>query len=496
MSLRCSSRFAPRAESDLSDAAASPTTDARRRSFGILAGVTVAESLLSRFRSVFAGEVIAPGDEPYDEARRVWSALFDRRPALVVRPTSVDDVAAAIRFGRDADLLIAVRGGGHGITGHATCEDGLVIDLSRMRGVTVDPVARTARANGGAHLSELDHAAQEHALVCPVGTVGHTGIGGLTLGGGVGRLQRRFGLTLDNLTAVELVTADGRLVRASDEEAPELFWAMRGAGANFGVVTALEFRLHPFGADLVRGLRIYRPADAVAAWHTFREVLASAPRELGINYVVGRAIPAEDYDASIAGGPIAIIAFSYAGTEADAHAALSGLDDGPGAVEEVFGAKRYLEIQGFYDETMGWGQRYYAYGSFANDLRDETIEGLVDLAADGPGDAGFAASGQGGAITDLPDDATAFAGRSATLRTIAENVWEDPRDDEAAMAWCLRAIAIAAPDSLPVRYVNEVFEDATDPAAIYGPDKVQRLAAVKRAWDPDNVFRWNHNIRP
>ena len=206
-----------------------------------------------------------------------------------------------------------VRGGGDGIMGHATCDDGLVIDLSLMRGVTVDPVSRVARASGGALLAELDQAAQAHGLVCPVGTVGHTGVAGLALGGGVGRLQRRYGLTLDNLEAVELVTADGRLVRASEQVEPDLFWAIRGAGPNFGVVTALEFRLHPFGPELVRGIRIYRPSDALGAWHAFRHVLAAAPRELGLSFVVGRAVPAEEYEADVAGGPIAVIAFTYLG---------------------------------------------------------------------------------------------------------------------------------------------------------------------------------------
>ena len=458
--------------------------------------MTVAPTTVKRFRAAFGGEILAPGDPEYDTARRVWSALFDRRPALVVRPLTVDDVATAIRFGRDQDLLIAVRGGGHGISGHATCDDGIVIDLSRMRGVTVDSTTRVARAGGGALLGELDVAAQAHGLVCPVGTVGHTGVAGLTLGGGVGRLQRRFGLTLDNLTALELVTAEGRLVRASDQDEPDLFWAMRGAGPNFGVVTELEFRLHPFGPDLVRGLRIYRPADAVDAWHAFRHVLASAPRELGLSYVVGRAVPAEEYPAEIAGGPIAIIALSYIGTEAEARDALAALDDGPPVVMDTIGPKRYLEIQGLYDEAYGWGQRYYAYGAFADDLHDRTIEALVDHAAAGPGDPGFTASAQGGAIADVPESATAFAGRTAAFRTIAECAWEDPQDDDRAMDWCRAAMAIAEPDSRQQRYVNEVFEDDTDLATVYGADMVERLIAIKRAWDPDNVFRSNHNIRP
>jgi len=458
--------------------------------------VSIVAASVSRLRSSFRGEIVDPADAGYDDARRVWSALHDRRPALIVRPVDVADIAAAIRYGRDADLLIAVRGGGHSITGHSTCDDGLVIDLSLMRGVTVDPMHRLARANGGAFLSELDRAAQDHGLVCPVGTVGHTGVAGLALAGGVGRLQRMFGLTLDNITAVELVTADGRLVRASDADEPDLFWAMRGAGANFGVVTALEFRLHPYGGDLVRGLRIYRPADAAAVWQGVRQMFPSAPRELALSFVIGRAVPPEEYEPEIAGGPIAIVAYSYFGTEADAQATLAPLNDGPSPVMDTMGPKRYLDIQGTYDEAYGWGQRYYCHGAFANDLRDETIERLVSLVADVPGDPGFALSAQGGAISDLDEAATAFAGRSATYRTIAESFWTDAQDDEAAIEWGRRAAAIAEPDSIPLRYVNEVFEDGTDLATVYGPDKLERLVAIKRAWDPDNVFRSNHNIVP
>ena len=210
---------------------------------------------LTRLRETFSGPVITPADGSYDETRRLWNAVHDRRPAVIVQPRSDPEVATAIRFAREHDLALAVRSGGHSPAGHSTCDGGLVVDLSQMRGVTVDPATRTARANGGAFLGELDVAAQAHGLVCPIGVIGHTGVAGLTLGGGVGRLQRHFGLTIDNLRAVELVTADGRSVRASETEEPDLFWGIRGAGWNFGIVTAFEFGLHPFGPDLHRGAR-------------------------------------------------------------------------------------------------------------------------------------------------------------------------------------------------------------------------------------------------
>ena len=225
--------------------------------------MTLADPVLDRFRSSFVGEIIAPGHPDYDSARLVWSALYDRRPSLVVRPETVEDVTVAVRYAREADLRIAVRGGGHSITGFSTCDDGIVIDLSRMRGVSVDQNSRVARANGGAHLGELDREAQARGLICPTGTVGHTGVAGLALGGGVGRLQRAIWVDARQPDSRRAVTADGAHVRASETDHPESVWAMRGAGPNFGVVTALEFRLHPFGPNLTRGIP-HLPSDRCA----------------------------------------------------------------------------------------------------------------------------------------------------------------------------------------------------------------------------------------
>jgi FAD/FMN-containing dehydrogenase len=458
--------------------------------------MTFATAPITRLRSSFKGELITPADTGYDDARRVWSALHDRRPALVARPAELADVAAAIRFARDQDLVIAVRSGGHSIDGFSTCDDGLVLDMSRMRGAKVDPAARTARANGGAYLADLDRAAQEHGLVCPVGTVGHTGVAGLTLGGGVGRLQRSFGLTVDNLTAVELVGADGRHVRASEHEEPDLFWGMRGAGPNFGVVTAFEFRLHPFGGNLVRGLRIYRPGDALVVWAAFRSTLETAPRAMSFSYVVGRAWPVDEYPAELAGGPIVVVAFSHTGTEAEAVAALRTVDAAAEPVMQSLGSQPYAEVQGLYDEAYAWGQRYACAGGFADDVRTSTISALLDQVATGVDDAGVSFTAQGGAIADLAEDAMAFTGRSARLRVLAEEIWLDPSRDDEAASWCLGARDIFAADCVPGLYANEVPADVDDPAAIYGPAKAEKLRVLKRRWDPENVFRLNHNIQP
>jgi FAD/FMN-containing dehydrogenase len=457
--------------------------------------VTEAGSIAS-LRSTFKGDIVRPDDDGYDAARRVWCATVDKRPALIVRPFDATEVAMAVRFAREQDLAIAIRSGGHSIDGFSSCDDGMVLDLSRMRGATVDPVAMTARTNGGAFLMDLDRAAQEHGLVVPVGTVGHTGVGGLTLGGGVGRLQRAFGLTVDSLTAVELVTADGRHIRASEHEEPDLFWAMRGAGANFGVVTAFEFRLRPFGPNLVRGLRIYKPGDALAVWSAFRDFLPAAPRELSFSFVIGRAWPDADYPPEIAGGPIVVLALSHIGTEAEAAVDLRALDPGVEPVVETLAAQPYAEVQGLYDEAYAWGVRFACAGGFANDAQPATIGRIIDHVANGVDDAGVSFTAQGGAIADLPEDAMAFTGRSARLRVLAEEMWLDAARDTEAQRWCLDARDIFVGDTVPGHYVNETPVDVTDPAAIYGPAKAERLRALKRTWDPDNVFRLNKNIAP
>ena len=446
----------------------------------------------------FGGEVIAPGDGGYDDARRVWNAMFDRRPALVVRPTNEADVATAIRYARERDLEIAIRSGAHSACGHSTTDGGLVIDLSQLRGVTVDPVTRTARVNGGALLGELDIAAQAHGLVCPVGVVGHTGVAGLTLGGGMGRLQRNFGLTIDNLLAVELVTADGRTVRASATEEPELFWGIRGAGANFGVVTAFEFQLREFSGTLHRGTRIYPASQVHEVWGMVRNLAPTLPDAVAMIMAVGRAEPAADYPEAIAGKPIVIIGFNHSGSPDDVERDTAALNAGPEPVVNTLQSQPYLEVQTANDLAMGWGHRTYIMGGWADDFRPEALDAEVEhVAGAGPVAGTFAITVQGGAIGRVPDDAMAFTGREARFEMSGDTEWESPADDDANRDWVRRTMAIVAPDAVTGRYVNEISEASPEETRItYGDAKLPRLTALKRAWDPENVFHLNHNIAP
>lgn len=458
----------------------------------------VSRDALDRLATSFAGDVIRPSDEGYDRARRVWNAMIDRRPALIVRPTSVDDVVTALRFGRDSGLTIAVRSGGHSVAGYSTCDDGLVIDMGGMRGVSVDPVRRIARTNGGAFLSELDRAGQEHGLVCPVGVVGHTGVAGLTLGGGVGRLQRKFGLTIDSLRAVELVTADGRRVRAGRDENEDLFWGIRGAGANYGIVTAFEFDLHPFGPMTRSGLWVY-PIDRVhEAWALFDAIVAEASDDLRATFNLGLAIPGSDFPESIAGKPVVMIGVGHARDEAAAARDLRPLLEAAppilgGALEE----HSYLDIQGSNDEAFAWGKRVYTKGGFANGLRSTTLDAVVGHLDEAIGENSVSFLAQGGAMAALDENATAFTGRSARYHTQCESYWTDAAEDEAHIAWTRRAMDIVDADAAVGRYVNMMTD--TDPAlglSVYGDAKMARLVAIKRDWDPDNVFRLNQNIDP
>lgn len=452
---------------------------------------------IATLRDTFAGDVITPDDGRYDAARRVWNGMVDRRPALIVKPTNAAEVAAAIRVGRDNDLVIAIRGGGHSAAGLSTCDGGIVIDLSRMRGVTVDPETRSARVSGGALLSELDTAAMAVGLVCPVGVVGHTGVGGLTLGGGMGRLQRRFGLTIDNLRSVDLMTADGRHVTASDDENPDLFWGVRGAGANFGVVTAFEFALHPMQPVVTRGSRVFPARRIAEVWSAFRDFARTAPDHVHLALNIGFADSSDEVPDEIASAPTITISYVHSGDPATVDADLAPMSALGPAVLESHAPVGYLDMQTSMDADQSWGHRYYNKGGFLNDLPLDALQRIVDHVADGAGLGSWGLWTQGGQMARIDEEATAFTGRSALFDMSGDSQWDQPAQDDERIAWVREVIAIAQPYAATGRYVNEASDTGDDVThAIYGNGKMERLVGLKRAWDPDNVFRMNQNIKP
>jgi FAD/FMN-containing dehydrogenase len=460
------------------------------------ASPTLAPRHLDQLRRT-GGEVITPDDATYDDARRLWNAIHDRRPSAIVRPTTAEQVATAVRFGREHGLEIAVRSGGHSASGLTGAEGCLVVDLSAMRGVEVDPDRRTARTNGGALLGELDVAAQAHGLVCPVGVVGHTGVAGLTLGGGIGRLQRHFGLTVDNLAAVELVTADGRVVRASETEEPELFWGLRGAGWNFGIATAFEFRLQPFGPDLHRGVLTFPATDLQEMWTRFRQYAPTAPDAVSVIFGIGLAGADEGYPEEEVGRPIVFIGYNHSGAADDVERDTAALHGGPKPLTTMIGSQPYLDVQTAHDLVFAWGTRSFISSQNANDVRPEALEEIVEIAASAPGDSSFSVTALGGAIGRVAEDATAYGARTARFDLSADSSWTDPALDAANLDWCRRVIAVGQPDESLGGYPNGNSDAGPDETRrIYGDTALARLADLKRAWDPDNVFHVNHNIAP
>jgi FAD/FMN-containing dehydrogenase len=444
---------------------------------------------VSGLADVFSGEIIRRGDPGYDEARIVWNGMIDRYPALVVRPAQADDVAAAVRFAREEELLIAVRCGGHSIPGLSTCDDGIVIDLSRMSGARVDAAERTAWVNGGSLLGELDREAQAAGLVCPVGVVSHTGVAGLTLGGGMGRLQRKHGLTIDNLLGVDLVTADGRHVRASEDENPELFWGMRGAGANFGIVTGFRFQLHPLAWPVTHGTLVHPLERATELAARVVELVEHGPDEVWASFAL----------AHVDGRPAAMATVLHSGTPEEAERDLAELRAFGPPLSDSIEPKPHLVPQTMADEEQHWGQRFSMKSAFVPALPSELVELCVDHLERAPagGDSNFSIWACGGAIARVPEDATAFTGRSGAFWVAAETLWHDADRDDEFRPWSKEAIAAVQPFATEGRYVNDVAETGEDVVkSIYGEQKYERLKALKRTWDPDNAFRLNQNIKP
>jgi hypothetical protein len=442
---------------------------------------------LEQLRRSFACEVVTPGDATYDDTRRLWNAIHDRRPAVVVRPTTVEEVATAIRFGRDHDLEVAVRSGGHSASGHSGCDGGLVIDLSTMRGVTVDPDRRTARTVGGTLLGELDVAAQAHGLVCPVGVIGHTGVAGLTLGGGVGWLVKKYGLTCDNVISFEIVTADGQVRQVSADEHPDLFWALRGGGGNFGVVTSFEYRLRPV-STVLGGLLVHPRDRAVELLQRYRDFTQSAPDEVGA-YAAMLHTPD--------GAPVAAIVTCYCGDLSEGARLLEPLRKfGPPLVDAIQ-PMPFPQMQTTLDGAVPDGNQNYWKSSFLRELSDDAIRVMVRHANEATSPLSAVLLEQyGGAASRVAPTDTAFAQRHAQYDLGILAQWTRPEEADRHVAWA-RGFADDMSAYRSGDYLLNFLGEGEDEAikAAFGPNYL-RLVEVKTKYDPENLFRINQNIQP
>jgi FAD/FMN-containing dehydrogenase len=445
----------------------------------------------------FEGEIVRPGDPDYDVRRAVWNAMHDRRPALIARCTSPRDVVGAIEHGRREGMRIAVRAGGHSMPGHSTCDDGIVIDLRAMNAVRVDADARRATVQGGALLGELDRATQSHGLVVPAGVVSHTGVAGLTLGGGVGRLMRRFGLTIDSLRGAQVVTADGRILAASEDENPDLFWGIRGGGGNFGVVTEFEFALHDLSELLI--LATFHPLERAPEVLTRgrRAMADDAPDELLWTSFLRRAPPLPWVPRDLVGEPGIMSLIEWTGEASHGRKLLAGLRSELSPLAGSLDVVPFLHVQTLTDEIFAAGKRTYIKAGFATELTDELIATLCECGGQvGSEFSQIEVLAQGGAIRRVAPEATAFPHRDAAWLINIPATWEDPGADGEEVDWVRRSFAAIAPHLTRGKYVNFMGDDEDqDAGGAYGAT-LRRLGAVKRAYDPDNVFRLNQNIRP
>jgi FAD/FMN-containing dehydrogenase len=443
------------------------------------------------------GDLLRPGEDGYEEARTVWNALIDREPAAILRCTGTADVITGVDFAREHDLLLSVKGGGHHVSGSAVCDGGLTLDLGPMDWVHVDPETKTARVGAGATWGDVDHETQAFGLAVPGGQDPNIGVAGLTLGGGVGWLSRKHGLTCDNLLGADIVTADGELVHASETDNPDLFWALRGGGGNFGVVTAFEYELHEVGPEIFAGSLIYPATETAAVARRYRAFVADAPREVRLLFGSMHLPDSDVYPESVRDSRAAMLIASYAGPPSEGRDVLEPLREAgdPEPVMDSLRPRRYADFQ-----RAGTSQ-----GSIRTDLRtqffetlsDSIVDTLVEYVADPPSaGATVFVSPRSGAETDPRADATAYPHRTDAHRMLIEARWSDPDDDDVHREWVRDFHEAVRPATTGEAAMNFLTVDEGDriPAA-YG-DNYERLAEIKAEWDPDNFFRTNQNVEP
>jgi FAD/FMN-containing dehydrogenase len=458
--------------------------------------VAIDDEAVESFKAGFAGIALTPGDEGYDEARALWNGWFDKRPAVVARCRTTQDVVSGVRFARESGLPLAVRSGGHSLAGLSSCDRGIMLDLSPMRDVVVDAPGRTAHVRSGATWADFDAATQAHGLASTGGLISHTGVAGLTLGGGIGWLMRRYGLAADNLTGAEVVTASGDIVRTSSSEEPELIWGLRGGGGNFGVVTSFEFRLHPLGPVVggLMGFPIERGREVLQRYRTWAADVSDESTTIA---AVITAPPAPFVPSDLVGRKIVGLAGCWCGTPEAGEAALGPLRDLRPAFD-VFGPMPYVALQGMLDEGAPPGIRSYTRSGYVPDLTDGLIEAVLEHGASMPSPfSQLHLHHMGGAVARVGEDDTAFGNRRAAYAYNVNSMWTDPTADELHETMNREFAAALAPFSTGGVYVNFLGEegDARIRAA-YGDAKYERLARLKRRFDPENLFRLNQNIPP
>ena len=449
---------------------------------------------LDGLRLQHRGPLLLPGDEGYDAARAVWNGMIDRRPAVIARCHGAADVIAAVNAARGAGLPVSIRGGGHNVGGKAVCDGGVMLDLTAMRWVRVDAEARRARAGGGTLWGDFDHEAQAFGLTCTGGVVSTTGVAGLTLGGGIGYLTRRYGLACDNLVAADVVTADGRLVHASDDENPELMWALRGGGGNFGVVTSLEFQLHPVGPDVAAAVVFYPMDQAGDVLRRYRAFAEAAPDALACYAMVVNAPP--DLPTEHQGRPVLAIVGCHADDVDAGKALLQPVTAFGQPISALVDAMPYTALQTSFDAGNPTGQRYYWKSQHLTGLPDELIDAVCRFAGDLHGE--FTIIGiepLGGAYGRVSPDATAFPHRDVPFSLGIWTGWAEPAADADNVAWTRDFFAAVQPFGAGA-YVNYLGDDEGDRIDEAYGGNLARLVEIKRRWDPDNLFRVNQNIAP
>jgi FAD/FMN-containing dehydrogenase len=452
---------------------------------------------IADLRKTFDGEIVRPADVGYETARRAWNGMVDKRPALVVRPRGTADVVAVIRFARAHDLELAVRCGGHGTSGQSVSEGGIVIDLGLMRGVRVDATARRAWVQGGSLLADVDREAQLHGLATTGGVISHTGVGGLTLGGGYGYLGRRFGLACDNVLSAEVVTASGEVLIASPDQHEDLYWGIRGGGGNFGVVTGFEFQLHPFGPDIFSVDLAYAIDDGPAAIRALLALAEDSPDAVVAGASIVTARPSPMLPTAFHGKSIVFVSYTYAGDVEEGKRLLPRLKAAGEPIAEFVDVLTYLELQRGADDIQRHGLRQYARSHFIGSTPEAFIEALLDRGGQDPSIAANGSLGQlGGAISRVSAAETAFSGRDALFDLVVTSTWEDPALDVDRVAAARAYGDSMAPHSNGRSYVNAIESGDAKVRAAFGQATYDRLVTVKDRYDPANVFHLNQNVRP